>query len=222
MAELKWTVGLEADSLLAEKFSQLPNGRTQNCETWAEVLAPLIGEQAVKTRAALVQELKDRKQFVREAMATGRIVVWRQEIDEECAKLIANVCCERDREVPNWRKELDAAVNVKNGPRILEIAVGLLVPNLLTRSECAQMMSFVGSWIHLTPTTTQKEWQSKVKPFLLSSNEADVLAGLEYIQKSNALDPGIRSELLGLSTGKNPKVVDKSKALLADCGGTHP
>ena len=218
VSNMRWSVNSEADTLLAEKIAQIPNG-TQNLAQWAESLAPLIGPDSEKTKTAILHELKARKQYVREAMIAGSLTVWAEEMDEECARAIANICCEQDNQVLNWRQDLDVAVRSKKGARVVEILVGLLVPDPRLLRGRAQLMSFVASWINMTPNAIQMEWQRSLKPLLLSASETDILSGLDHIQKCTVLDSGVSDELAGFAKHKNPKIVEKSADLLSRTSG---
>jgi hypothetical protein len=83
-------------------------------------------------------------------------------------------------------------------------------------------MSFVGNWIHLAPSVCQTEWQQRIKPFLLSANEADILSGLDHIEKCTTLDSGVSGELAGLAKHKNSKIAEKSAKLLSQNSNNHP
>lgn len=194
IGDLKWPVHELADDLMAVKIEQLPNG-TQNIEGWAKALKPLLAHGTDKTKGNVLREISKRRQYVREALLVGLVVLWADALDEAAATAIANWCCDNENQIPNVRGSLDKVAETKGGGRMIEILVELLNEDRQWLSRYPRLLEFVAVRIALTGNEYQLRFQRKIKQLILSDQEAVVTTGLNLLKGVQVLDPSVRAEI---------------------------
>lgn len=215
VGDLGWPVQDVADDLMAAKVQQLPNG-TQDVEGWAKALKPLLAGSTEKTSAAVLQEISQRRQYIRDALLVGFAVLWTDTLDEMAARAIANWCSDTENQIRNVRDSLDKIAAVKGGGRMVEILVELLNEDRQWLSRHPTVLEFIGAHIGLTERECQFQFQRKIKQLILSDQEPLVTIGLNVLKAVQVLEPGVKAEIERLpKKAFSDAVKDICKSLLS-------
>jgi hypothetical protein len=204
--ENNWPVEIHADQVLAEKVKS-----SQNYSQWLELLKKLIIEKFENTKEAVLERLKANNN-IEESLQTGISVVWKNSIDDDSARALANLLINLSNDQVNaLNDELNKIMDCDGADRFVEILINQLRDDPQWLYERIHLLLFIAN--HVSENMKQKFDNYLIK--LLTSPDNNMrLNGLEVVKRCKLLSAEIKNEVKHLSNDENTNIAESAKVII--------